>query len=51
MEGGGGLCVGLGLALGVDGVLSDADDGLLFAVTSGESHGQEQSHGRKYFES
>jgi hypothetical protein len=37
--------------LGVDRALGDADDGLLFAVAGGESHGQEQGQGRKFFES
>jgi hypothetical protein len=49
-EVGGGLSSGLGLAPGVDGVLSDTDDGLLFAVAGGESHGEEQGHGGKSFE-
>ena len=44
-EVGGRLGGGLGLALGVDGVLGDSDDGLLFAVAGEERHGEEQGDG------
>jgi hypothetical protein len=48
---GGGLSSGLGLAPCVDGVLSDTDDGLLFAMAGDERDGQKQGHGGKSFES
>ena len=38
---------GLGLVLGVDRVLGDAYDGLLFLVAGGQSQGQKQAHGQK----
>jgi hypothetical protein len=50
-EVGGGLGGGLGLVLGVDRILGDADYGLLFTVAGGERHGQEQGKGRIFFES